>query len=715
MNIFVAQCEIHELLALVYYDSLQSVVPFYDQRSVIPVKDAAWVMFCENSMRHFKKAFAHKQDWSHAYYIGKLSEKLGFSSEISLSYYDKAIALNPTAVDAVYRMHASRLKLLCTCGKQNLGALKVLSAYAFSQSKKDAVMAIFDKMDAENARKDRSKQEDAGEIKHEDLLTLEVWRILYSDCLSALETCVEGDLKHFHKARYMLAQGLYKRGDTGDVEKAKDELSFCFKSSRSSFTINMWEIDSTVKKGRRKTPGLSGSKKILEVNLPESSRKFITCIRKYLLFYLKLLEETGDICTLERAYISLRADKRFSLCIEDLVPLALGRYVKALVSYMHQVEKAGYGPPSSSEQILEKMFSLFIEQGNLWPEICGLSEIKGPETSESSLYGYLHEHITLLERNGKLETLEVINEKIRKRFKNPKLSNSNCAKVCRHASVAWCRSLIISLGQITPPLPKLATETQFLGQSDGGLENGQLLCVDLQTDELWSSAFEDPTQLKALELKWWPILSKIKHIMIKKVSDENLETANGLLRSSYNFYRESSCVMPPSGVNLYLVPSWLAMEKQFQPNMNGVEILDLSVPRKLILWAYTLLHGRYANVSVVVKYCEENAKSKMKKGAGGTSAAPSSTSILNAATTQTGGLRDGAGCEGGNDAEAAAPLTATGYTSVAESNATHSSNPPSFSGDIQKGLFAAPQLHHCNYTTAERTTAVAHEADPDKV
>lgn len=61
---------------------------------------------------------------------------------------------------------------------------------------------------------------------------------------------------------------------------------------------------------RRKTPGVSGSKKSLEVNLPESSRKFITCIRKYLLFYLELLEKTGDICTLERAYISLRADKR---------------------------------------------------------------------------------------------------------------------------------------------------------------------------------------------------------------------------------------------------------------------------------------------------------------------------------------------------------------------------------------------------------------------
>lgn len=54
------QGEIHELLALVYYDGLQNVVPFYDQRSIIPSKDALWTMFCENSMRHFKKAFAHK-------------------------------------------------------------------------------------------------------------------------------------------------------------------------------------------------------------------------------------------------------------------------------------------------------------------------------------------------------------------------------------------------------------------------------------------------------------------------------------------------------------------------------------------------------------------------------------------------------------------------------------------------------------------------------
>lgn len=80
----------------------------------------------------------------------------------------------------------------------------------------------------------------------------DTWHMLYNDCLSALQVCVEGDLKHFHKARYMLAQGLYRKGENGDLEKAKDELSFCFKSSRSAYTINMWEIDSTVKKGRYK-------------------------------------------------------------------------------------------------------------------------------------------------------------------------------------------------------------------------------------------------------------------------------------------------------------------------------------------------------------------------------------------------------------------------------------------------------------------------------
>lgn len=179
--------------------------------------------------------------------------------------------------------------------------------------------------------------------------------------------------------------------------------------------------------------------------------------------------------------------------------------------------------------------------------------------------------------------------------------------------MAWCRSLIISLASITPLPYEFSTETPVLIPSDGWLENSHLLCVDLQINELWNSAFENSTQLKNLETKWYPVLSKIKNIMIKKASEENLETANALLKSSYNYYRESSCVVLQSGVILNLVPSRLATGTQFQPSMDGVEILDLSIPRKLLLWAYTLLHGRCANITAVVKYCEENAKVWMLK------------------------------------------------------------------------------------------------------
>lgn len=63
--------------------------------------------------------------------MGKLSEKLGLSHDKALSYYAKAIALNPSAVDSIYRMHASRLKFLGKCGKGDLQALKVCSIKSY--------------------------------------------------------------------------------------------------------------------------------------------------------------------------------------------------------------------------------------------------------------------------------------------------------------------------------------------------------------------------------------------------------------------------------------------------------------------------------------------------------------------------------------------------------------------------------------------------------
>lgn len=161
---------------------------------------------------------------------------------------------------------------------------------------------------------------------------------------------------------------------------------------------------------------------------------------------------------------------------------------------------------------------------------------------------------------------------------------------------------------ITPLEPGISSDIQDLHQTDNGLENRQFLCVDLQTGELWNPSFEDASQLKHLEIRWGPVLSKVKNTIVKKASDGNLETARDLLRCSYNFYRESSSITLPSVVNLYLVPYQLIRGIQSQTATEGVEILDVSIPRKLLLWAYTLLQGRYASVSAVVKYCEENVK-----------------------------------------------------------------------------------------------------------
>ncbi|RWW18716.1 hypothetical protein GW17_00017281 [Ensete ventricosum] len=187
--------------------------------------------------------------------IDKYAGFMGQSPAKALSYFSKAASLNPSAV---------------------------VATHAFSQSTREKIQEMFDWTNQDLMQlnldgNDVFDQDDTKEKKTIDpKLSDKAWHILYDDCLIALGICVEGELKHFHKARYMLAKGLYRRGEAGDLERAKEELSFCFKSSRSSFTVNMWEIDGMARKGR-KSLGLSGNKRSLELSLSESSRKFITC------------------------------------------------------------------------------------------------------------------------------------------------------------------------------------------------------------------------------------------------------------------------------------------------------------------------------------------------------------------------------------------------------------------------------------------------------
>lgn len=48
----------------------------------------------------------------------------------------------------------------------------------------------------------------------------------------------------------------------------------------------------------------------MEQSLAESARKFATCVRKYLMLYLRLCELTSDWEALERAAHFLRTDKK---------------------------------------------------------------------------------------------------------------------------------------------------------------------------------------------------------------------------------------------------------------------------------------------------------------------------------------------------------------------------------------------------------------------
>lgn len=81
-----------------------------------------------------------------------------------------------------------------------------------------------------------------------------------------------------------------------------------------------------------------------------------------------------------------------------------------------------------------------------------------------------------------MDALEVVNERIRKRFKNPKLVGAQSGQVCKHASFAWCRALCTALCSITTISQDTVLKKPW--SIDQGLEERkdqeQLLIVDLQ-------------------------------------------------------------------------------------------------------------------------------------------------------------------------------------------------------------------------------------------
>ena len=110
-------------------------------------------------------------------------------------------------------------------------------------------------------------------------------------------------------------------------------------------------------------------------------------------------------------------------------------------------------------------------------------------------------------------------------------------------------------------------------------------------------------------------IKRMKNVLVKQASIENLDKATALLRSTYVFYRDSFSGPFPTGINLYFIPAGKMPSRTEGATSSlpggllvGVEPMDLSTPRKLLMWAFALVHGRAGGVAEAVKYCEEQAK-----------------------------------------------------------------------------------------------------------
>lgn len=74
------------------------------------------------------------------------------------------------------------------------------------------------------------------------------------------------------------------------------------------------------------------------------------------------------------------------MCLGDIVPVGLGKYILVLTAAIHNPEIRRASGDASVEQLLEKMFTVFMDHANMWADISNIPEVNSPELSESNLY-----------------------------------------------------------------------------------------------------------------------------------------------------------------------------------------------------------------------------------------------------------------------------------------------------------------------------------------
>ncbi|KAK9841857.1 hypothetical protein WJX81_007591 [Elliptochloris bilobata] len=331
-----------EALAMLDMGPLQGLPPAYDQRCRVPVRGGAYMAQCERAAAAVARAAAVLPDeWAFELWAGKLSARTGAPLGAVLRRYAHACHLAAAhaggMLEPLYRLHASRLKAL----RSEAAPLADLARYCFTAEHAEALAAL---------------------SLVNGVASAEAQAIIAEDCKEALHFCLERD-RGFHRARFALSMA---DEGAGDVEAAAERLRPLFTSRTRAFSIAMQPITS-LKAGRvpgseRGARGGAGSPmagedeatwgrrpaKVAGAGLTEGTRKYMACLRKYLLAYLRLLGALGDLDTLQAASAYLRTPREWAWlchidCVADLARLALGGYVGVLVRQL-QAQLGGAAP-----------------------------------------------------------------------------------------------------------------------------------------------------------------------------------------------------------------------------------------------------------------------------------------------------------------------------------------------------------------------------------
>lgn len=265
---------VHEMLAELEFFKTARTPPFQyppsTSNQLNPTQQEAYL-----SARSWLTGVLHsstKPKWHVHYYLGKTTWKLkGLNWEQeTLLHFSKAHEIAQKTegglIEPFYKLHCTRLKLL-------------LNGY---KDWKYLVDFEFENQNFQESMKD--------------------WHRVFGDCRSALEFC-RSKISAFHRVYYQLAQAFCSQGNhTG----ALSYLQQLFIKGKKKFCIAFGPIDPRQCRVSQKTSsGQSQSRtgtqncpvlvKIAGAGINESIWKFTSAVRKYLVFYLRLLYLTRDI------------------------------------------------------------------------------------------------------------------------------------------------------------------------------------------------------------------------------------------------------------------------------------------------------------------------------------------------------------------------------------------------------------------------------------